>query len=282
MEEKDRKFAQSIQNMENKMQKKLSEERLHESMLEMLQTNLGKAILLVERVIRFVESSEVATDDKYKFAFKAVAKDVMVEFAERLLAKQDEFKAKKAPFKIDIGYHYTNEDNMSGIQANGLMTKKDRIKNKIKVSTHGSVFGDGVYTANNPTSFMDYGSVGIIVARIQGKPTRIAKSTPTPTFDSKKHKDLPNTIIGDKTATSLRKWPKSDSRHEIVLRESSQCVPLIRYDQSPLLGSQIDGAVAHLGVVTESLKSIVDEVFNGMPPSSKKVWFRRNNRLVKK
>ncbi len=258
-EEKDRKLAQQIQDAEERASQKLSLDRAHKIMMA---TNVGKAVLLVERVIQWVESIKGA-NFLFRFGLKPVAKDDMVRFAERMLAKQQEFKAKGIPFKIDIGYHYTSEESMNHIQTNGLMTREDRIKNKIEVQSKGAIFGDGVYTANNPTSFMKFGRVGLIVARLQGKTTRIAKQ-----LDKKLDKTPPKpatTIIGDKTANSLRQWPKSDSMHEIVLQNSSQCLPLIRYDRKSLHGAPVcDWKPAdYILLMTECLRAILDEIFNG-------------------
>ena len=246
IEEEDRKFAQSLHFQEKLMSKKLADEQSQKAMME---TNIGKAILLVERVVQLVESSE----GECKIGLRPVAKDDMVILAERLFAKQDEFKAKGINSKVDIGYHYTTEENMREIQVNGLMTKKDRIKNNIDVKTNGAVFGDGVYTANNPTSFKNFGSVGLIVARMQGKTIRIAER-----LDPTKHPKLPNTIIGDKKAKSLKEWRPYSLEHEIILQESSQCVPLIRYDKNVMLNHSI----IEMHILTASIETIVDEIFN--------------------
>ena len=248
--EEDQKFAQSIHLQENLMHK-VAQERSHQAMMT---SNIGKAILLVERIIQCVE----ALKDKCKIGLGPVAKDDMVILAERLFAKQNEFKAKGIPTRVDIGFHYTTEENMHEIQVNGLMTKKDRIKKKIDVKTNGAVFGDGVYTANNPTSFKRYGSVGLIVARMQGKTTRIAER-----LDRTKHPKIPNTIIGDKNAKSLEEWRPYDHWHEIILQESSQCLPLIRYDKKLLFELSLKDQDAHMAIIIKSLNEIIGELFNG-------------------
>ena len=254
-EKKDRKLAQKIQDIEKQAFQKSSLDRVYKAMML---TNLGKAILVVERIIRLVESMKIA-NDLFKFGMRAVAKDDMVYFAEQLLAKQEEFKAKEIPFEVDIGYHYTSEESMNAIQTNGLMTKEDRIKNNIHVQSKGNIFGDGVYTANNPTSFMKFGRVGLIVARLKGKTIRIAKRL------GKTHRKVANTIIGDKSAKSRWWWPEIDSLHEIVLQNSSQCLPLVRYDRKSLRGRPVQGwkPDAYIQIITESLKAVLDEIFNG-------------------
>ncbi len=257
-EETDRQLAQRIQNEEERVSQKLSLDRARQALMS---TSIGKAILIVERVIGFLESVQLA-NDIFQFGLSPVAKDDLVFFAERLLSKQHEFKEKGIPFEVDIGYHYTSEESMKHIQANGLMTRKDRIKNNIQVQSKGAVFGDGVYTANNPTSFMKFGRIGLIVARLQGKPVRMAQQL------CSKGRRSANTIIGDKTAKSLWRWPKSDEMHEIVLQHSSQCLPLIRYDRKSLRGHPVAGwkPDAYILLITESLNKILGEIFNGHKP----------------
>lgn len=44
------------------------------------------------------------------------------------------------------------------------MTRAERDTNKIKAAPKGSVFGDGIYTANNATGFSAYGDTGEIMS----------------------------------------------------------------------------------------------------------------------
>ena len=79
---------------------------------------------------------------------------------------------------VDLGFHFTSEDSMGHIQRDGLMTMSDRESNPKLNSQearrkHGAVFGDGVYTGNVPSEIVNYGPVGIMVARLKGKIKRI-------------------------------------------------------------------------------------------------------------
>jgi hypothetical protein len=261
-EEKDRELAQHLQDTEDRASQKSSLDREQNKMMA---TNIGKAVLAVERIIQLVESTKIA-NDLFDLGLESVVKDDMVFFAERLLVKQEEFKAKGIPSEVDIGYHYTGEASMDDIQTNGLMTREDRIKNKIHVASKGAIFGDGIYTANNPTSFMKYGRVGLIVARLQGKPVRVPGSL------RKNHRTSGNTIIGDKSAKSRWRWPKSDSLHEIVLQSSSQCLPLVRYDRKALRKNRQKrnwDPDAYILDMADSLKVVLDEIVNGREAASR-------------
>ena len=260
-EEKDRKLAQRLQDTEDRARKS----SLDREQNKMMATNIGKAVVAVERIIQLVESTKI-TSDLLDLGLESVAKDDMVFFAERLLAKQEEFKAKGIPFEVDIGYHYTSKASIGDIQTNGLMTREDRIKNNINVASKGAIFGDGIYTANNPTSFMKYGRVGLIVARLQGKPVRVPGSL------HKNHRTPGNTIVGDKSAKSRWRWPKSDSLHEIVLQSSSQCLPLVRYDRKALRKNKKKrngDPDAYILYMADSLKGILDEIVNGREAASR-------------
>jgi hypothetical protein len=94
----------------------------------------------------------------------------MVFQTEALLQTREEFLAQGKPVRVDIGYHYTRPENMSKIRTDGLLTKSERDTKGIQSHHHGSAYGDGVYTADNPALYSDgrYGSLGLMVARLQG------------------------------------------------------------------------------------------------------------------
>lgn len=119
---------------------------------EMINSISGKAVFAVQRIIQLVN------DAKKEFPlsahqFDSVATDDMVYMAERILEKQQEFLKNGIPSYIDVGYHYTHPDNMRKIRSNGLLTLAERKAKSIHSRNHGSVFGDGIYIANYPTSF---------------------------------------------------------------------------------------------------------------------------------
>lgn len=257
-EEKDRKLAQKLCEKEERASQKRMLHRERTAYTAMVATNVGKAVLAVERINELVDSLKVE-NNRFQFGLRSVGKETMVFFAEQLLAKQQKFKAQGIPFEVDVGYHYTDESSMNNIQANGLMTREDRLKKDIQARHRGAIFGDGIYTANNPISFQKYGKVGLIVARLQGKTVRVARS-----LRKEKYRSQGNTIVGDKTAVARWWWPGSDALHEIVLQTSCQCVPLVRYDRKSLRGSPFRewNPGDYLVYIADSLKAILDEIFN--------------------
>ena len=263
--ERDRKLAKQLQNKDDQARQKASLARGHETMMS---TSVGKAVLAVERIFQLVEAMN--TKNGYiDLELQPVAKDDMVIYAERFLAKQEEFKRKRISTKVDIGFHYTKLANMNGIRTNGLMTREDQMKNNIDVTTKKPTFGDGIYTANNPSSFMKYGRVGLIVARLQGKTVCVPKSL------TKKPRKRGNTIIGNKSVKSQWKWPKSDPLDEVVLQTSSQCLPLVRYNKKPLCKSpQECNPEAYIRFIADALTVVLHELFNDRetPAKWKRIW----------
>ena len=131
---------------------------------------------------------------------------------------------------------------MTKIRTHGLMTAAERQSSNVTAGSHnGAVFGDGIYTANNGTNFRGYGDCGIIVCRLQGKAVRVTGS-----LSPSQLEDV-NTVIGDKRAlfggmnmnmgsSSMNNndsdgWPNDDTNHEVVLRSSKQCLPVVRFDE---------------------------------------------------
>jgi len=255
LEENDRKFAQQLQLEEAKIRREVMQDIQQRAML---QTNFGKAVILIERIIELIENLKRTEPDRASINFETIAKDEMVIFAERLLEKQDDFKAKGISTTVDIGYHYTSNESINGIKKHGLLTKTGRKEKSIDVRTHGLSFGDGIYTSNNPESFTKYGSVGLIVARLQGAVVRVPLNNAHQSTFGK------NTVIGNKRANTMSDWPKSDAFNEVVLKSSDQCLPLIRYNSS-------DKAL--VGKCSEHLQLVLDEIFNENK-------YRKNNKRL--
>ena len=83
-----------------------------------------------------------------------------------------------------------------------------------------------------------------------------------------------NTIIGDKNATPSSAWPATDSYHELVLKDSSQCLPMIKYtkhDRNTYADRRSGGRENYsiIQKLTVSLQKVIDEVFNkdATPPT---------------
>lgn len=125
------------------------------------------------------------------------------------------------------------------------------------------------YIAQNPAAFLNYGNVGLLIARLQGKAVRVARSlSPGQSTDV-------NTIIGDKMIGVLGPnnmgpdgWPIQDTNHEVVLRTSSQCLPMIRYDTAlvntggwqPFNRGQQSEGIQCINYLKTKLDAIVDRL----------------------
>ena len=176
-----------------------------------------------------------------------------INFFSALLQTQEEYVQSGNPGYIDIGYHYTNSENIPSIIRSGLLSKDDRTLEKVVASrNNGAVFGNGVYTGDNPFTFSVYGNTCLLVARLQGSAVR------APIFLSDDKIDA-NTIIGDKFSHPVRfnddGWPISGNQHETVLRSSSQCLALVRFSKSLLDSTKGKESV-------QSLQNSQQNIFN--------------------
>lgn len=164
----DQKLALSLQRLEEEAakQSKKEEQEL------MYQTPTGKAYAMVDRILRIVEqktiprvaaaaaSRPVASNQLEDIeAVQAIAQDDMVFMAEKLFQLQETFKTRQIDTTVDIGYHYTGENHYKQITENGLMTKSEREQHGKGSHTNGQVYGEGIYTANNPFGFRNFGAV---------------------------------------------------------------------------------------------------------------------------
>ena len=194
-----------------------------------------------------------------------VSVDDMVYLAERLLGQQQDFVDRNIPAYVDLGYHYTSIENTEKIRENGLLTKSERAHQNIQVlKKHGSAFGDGIYTANNPIACSGYGAVGLIVARLQGTNVRVPFALKVHNF----HVDEDvKSICGDKITEAMIQdedfnddgWPTNDYNHEVVLRSSSQVLPLVKYSKTLIKTSKGRKCIQQF---ESSLQSILDGLFN--------------------
>ena len=133
---------------------------------------------------------------------------------------------------------------------NGLLTKCDRESSQIQSNYNGSAFGDGIYTCSNPDDFTRYGNVGLIVAQMQGRLEEVS---------SKYAKNRQRQVWSGDTGIAQNKSPMyADMR---VLRESSQCLPLVRYDTSAV--TQTNAGRRALYQFHRQLQRLVDDFFNG-------------------
>ncbi|KAL9182764.1 hypothetical protein ACHAXT_004043 [Thalassiosira profunda] len=240
----------------------------------MAKSSDGKAVLAVQEIIALVQSAKAQFIDnnptlmKQHNCLEAVTIDDMVFFAKNLLDLQGEYISKNIPAHIDVGYHYTGSENMANIRTHGLLTRADRQTNKVQATNKGSMFGDGIYTANNGTCFSAYGNTGLLVGRLKGKMMRAKSSF----YVAQNQAVDANTIVGDKLTglVSLpgRKgkgkadsdgWPIDDSYHEVVLRTKDQALPMVKFDAS--LRQHKEGKEA-IRFMKTSLEGILDRLFN--------------------
>ena len=202
----------------------------------MATTATGKAWQFVERVLEYVSSSS------NKFGFEAVATDDLVFMAKRMFEAQEDFLRAGAPTGVDIGYHYTNGQNMSNIRADGLLTRSDQKQNNIQAHRlSGATYGEGIYTGDNPSMFQKFGDVGLVVARLKGLRMDYMKS--------------------DRCYRNGNDSISKRSSGLVVLQRSSQCVAMLQYKTS----SMEHRLHFHESVV--ALKRVVDETFNRRDPS---------------
>ncbi len=68
-----------------------------------------------------------------------------------------------------------------------------------------------------------------------------------------------HTIVGDKTCHDRDEWPIDDTRHEIVLRSSAQCLPMVKFDRALQDYKEGRQCVKYL---EDSLQQIIDQLFN--------------------
>ena len=245
--ESDRALAKCLQEDEEKRSKRANPRKELHAMKE---TMLGKSILLVEHIIQTISSYSTAYDTLNAIDIKPVVKDDMVFLMERMLKTQAEYKSLGHKSHLDTGYHYTSKPNMAHIRTNGLMSQKERLSQKIRVGGHGSAFGDGVYTANNPTCFQSYGELGLLVARLQGASVRVAPF-PQPFIKGEDVNDA-TTIVGNKTVRNGQ-WPKLDDYDEVVLKSSFQCVPMIQFNRLNTMKRSDHQLILHLQTVIQRM-----------------------------
>jgi len=131
------------------------------------------------------------------------------------------------------------------IRSDGLLTHSDREAVGMNIAFSGSRFGNGVYTANNPYAFSLYGPIGIFVARLKG--------TCAQWDDLGRHESMVPATIHTVLGNRNKGVPDTD---EVVLRNSSQCLPLLCYNCIPLDDKDVQSV---LPKIVLSLQKLVDQ-----------------------
>ena len=253
-------LASLLQEEEDKRASSQLEKRVY-----MLSTKTGRAFLFVKAVIDVVEQVGRTVDHNVADKINAIATDDLVFLTENMLDAQDSFRMDGKPYTIDLGYHNTTKKNLERIKTDGLLTKKERTRFQIYSSYRGSYFGDGVYTANNPVAFKSFGDTGLLVARLQGRSVWLG-AEPLGSTDKASGFD---TIIGNKHASSpvagtSRMGDIIAQHEEIVLRSSSQTLPLIKFSTTLLPNLYVERAHAESPILKFQLAmaKLVEEFFN--------------------
>jgi hypothetical protein len=225
------------------------ERKVAESTTAMATFKKGRAWKFVQEVVELHKClSEEATQVSLDSFLAPVATDDIVSLTEDLIETQTEFRQANKPFEADIGYHYTKQENMRRIKADGLMSRSDRRSLGIRAAYNGSSYGDGVYTGNNPTDhFGRYGAVGLLVVRLKGN---------TGVFRSQ---------ASDLGIDTFLNAPGPSARI-VVLRQSSQCVAVFRFDGNKLNVQDTNCSARRLlQQAHEALQRLVAELFNKEP-----------------
>lgn len=253
--ESDRFLAQVLQQQEE-----VSFEfvKRHE-MLQMQSTPTGRAWQFVEQVVALVDQLKNFQEcpNMAPSMVQPVSIDDMVFTTERLLRAQERFRATGKPATVDLRYHYPRAENMSSIQTDGLLSKKEQIENETSAEQEqGLKYGDGIFSASNPSVFhrdiqgkRNFGDVGLLVARLLGTNTDLT------TRVSRENKNEWSTD----SATVFR-----DTAKEIVaLSTSQQCIPILQFSASVLIPFAIDnpGNVIVFNFHNE-LQGLIDRMLN--------------------
>ncbi|CAB9500114.1 Probable E3 ubiquitin-protein ligase DTX2 [Seminavis robusta] len=190
----------------------------------------GRAFLLVQKVLaafQEVLQEESSTDVHWKSLVQAVGKDDMVFLAEKMMQCQADFTTSTTSAcgsSVEIAYHYTHQERLDSIRQDGLLSRTQIASNTNFQARHGAAFGEGVYVGNNPYAFRSYGDTGLLVAILKGNAatitdrSQIASLSPTV-----------NTVIANKF--QINRPQHSAGMDEMVLRDSRQVLPLIRFNK---------------------------------------------------
>lgn len=202
------------------------------------------------REIEYEESQCTNRDAAWKFVRQIVAKyeeiqnskngsklidlldeEGMFDSAKRMFDCQDSFAFQGISTNVTLAYHYTQEDRIGSISQNGLFCSRN------------GTFGQGIYLSDNPQAFQSKGTIGLIVAILQGLSENVDGNI-------RNEASIATTMIGKKS--------HSDATEEIVLQDPSQCVPIIRFDATLLYAAEID----LLSICHNALNWVIDESYN--------------------
>ena len=222
----------------------------------MMDTSTGRALMLVDMILEYLKSVSQTNHCLHAIKLKAVAKDPMFDMAKKLIERQEEFFLQGQCTHVDLAFHYTTEEHLKDIQRFGLLSHQERMK-KSSTLTHknGQVFGNGIYTANNPFAFQKFGPVGLVVARLKGSCSQRVKKI-SHIQDGHNY----TSIVGNKI---LENDPIG-YYDEIVLLESSQVIPLVCFEKEAINFKCLESLVVEprLEALSEVMKGLLHIVNN--------------------
>ncbi len=176
--------------------------------------------------------------------------DVMYDVAKRMFECQKEFLENGTSVEVSLAYHYTRDSCVNSIAEQGLNTSKS------------GTYGAGIYLGNNACAFHGRANVGLIVAILKGKCECIGEGCG---HSYQQHMTI-NTRIGNKS--SYKDGPCPNYYDEIVLQDSRQCVPLIKFDASLVDPSGTTEGAAEtdsnecIWIYHREMQKIVDHYYN--------------------
>jgi hypothetical protein len=152
---------------------------------------------------------------------QAFEKKELCSMTLKLLERQASFLASNVDSTVDIGYHYTFSTYLKQIRTHGLLTEIERKQRGIMIGG-GGIFGDGIYTADNPFAFSNYGSdICLICVRLRGTVKCVTQGRLTK--DAAIH-----CVIGNKMLSLPSDSSKTHYANEVVLQSSSQIIPVLQ------------------------------------------------------
>ncbi len=203
---------------------------------------------IIDKHNQISSSSVFPSNINTKLTIEPIGIDVMYDVAKRMFECQEEFLKNETPVEVSLAYHYTRDSCVDSIAEQGLNTSKS------------GTYGAGVYLGNNACAFHGRANVGLIVAILKGKCECIG-GRPS-------HQNMTiNTRIGNKS--SYKNGPFPNYYDEIVLQDSRQCVPLIKFNSLLVDPSgSTEGAARTnsnecIWIYHREMQKIVDRYYNG-------------------
>jgi hypothetical protein len=210
-------------------------------------TATGKAWTFAARIAKMIDQVMLLVNSD-GLRIDHLAADDIVFMVERMFEAQNAFVAEGKHAMVDIGFHYTRQENLLSVSENGLLTMAERSEKGVTSTYNGSIYGDGVYTGNDPFSYRHFGEVGLLVARLHG-------TTAPAMYGVYPGQNSIDTTINDQGSRGTM----------VVLGASYQCIPLAHFSRA-LVSLDRESAAILLKECHCALQEVVDECFNhGMP-----------------